>query len=413
MSDEDILTVGETAPAPADIPAAPLPRADPVESRVAEGRHTALSQLAKSEDIEGYAQERIDQEDYFDRGEKLDERRDAAWFRRAHKALQDAALEAQGIKLNEQGEPEVPPPPPPGYVPGDEAMREVERARKEGAAAMRIQQYFGNNTERKEQITQWHQDDRRQSPDSLSTARLPRFGVTPRRASASRSRNSTCALALRSSDWARRSISAHRAESMRSRKAFLSAIVSVRAAGMRRASPLPETPDQRRHPDRQRHQEQRQQRDERLRRQARRLRRIGRDQQQVDGDDEHDHQRTQPARVCGQEAERRLAPRGAEPVVAVRDVDRVVRHARQKAHAEDDAQRDADGEDEHEHQVAAAAHPAVRGAAGAEVRCDLRRQLVGGDADHDGADDEQQDEQRTGELGHGGLERVTCTACRY
>ena len=157
MSDEDILTVGETAPAPADIPAAPLPRADPVESRVAEGRHTALSQLAKSEDIEGYAQERIDQEDYFDRGEKLDERRDAAWFRRAHKALQDAALEAQGIKLNEQGEPEVPPPPPPGYVPGDEAMREVERARKEGAAAMRIQQYFGNNTERKEQITQWHQ----------------------------------------------------------------------------------------------------------------------------------------------------------------------------------------------------------------------------------------------------------------
>ena len=31
-----------------------------------------------------------------------------------------------------------------------------ERA-KTGAAAMRIQQYFGDNTERKEQITQWHQ----------------------------------------------------------------------------------------------------------------------------------------------------------------------------------------------------------------------------------------------------------------
>ena len=35
-------------------------------------------------------------------------------------------------------------------------MREIENARKEGAAAMRVQQYFGNNTERKEEITSWH-----------------------------------------------------------------------------------------------------------------------------------------------------------------------------------------------------------------------------------------------------------------
>ena len=136
---------------------APPPSTDPVESKVVEGRHTVLSQLAKDESIDGYAAERQDQEAYFDRGEQLDERRDAAWFRRAHRALQDAANEAAGIKLNEQGEPEAPPPPPPGYVPGDEAMREVENARKEGAAAMRIQQYFGNDTERKTQITQWHQ----------------------------------------------------------------------------------------------------------------------------------------------------------------------------------------------------------------------------------------------------------------
>ena len=153
MSDEDILTGGETASAPTDIPAAPPPAS---EEAVTQGRDTVLSQLAKKEDISEFAQERADQRAYFDEGEKLDERRDAAWFRRAHKALQDAALEAQGIKLNEQGEPEAPPPPPPGYVPGDEAMQEIENARKEGAAAMRVQQYFGNNTERKEEITSWH-----------------------------------------------------------------------------------------------------------------------------------------------------------------------------------------------------------------------------------------------------------------
>ena len=153
MSDDDTLVTGETVSPPSDIPAAPPPAS---EEAVTQGRDTVLSQLAKKEDISDFAQERADQRAYFDEGEKLDERRDAAWFRRAHKALQDAALEAQGFQLNEQGEPEVPPPPPPGYVPGDEAMREVERARKEGAAQMRVQSYFGNNAERKEEITAWH-----------------------------------------------------------------------------------------------------------------------------------------------------------------------------------------------------------------------------------------------------------------
>ena len=152
MSDDTLVT-GETVSAPAEIPAAPPPAS---EEAVTQGRDTVLSQLAKKEDISEFAQERADQRAYFEEGEKLDERRDAAWFRRAHKALQDAALEAQGFQLNEQGEPEAPSPSPPGYVPGDEAMREVERARKEGAAAMRVQAYFGNNAERKEEITQWH-----------------------------------------------------------------------------------------------------------------------------------------------------------------------------------------------------------------------------------------------------------------
>ena len=100
---------------------------------------------------------REDQAAAIDRGEDLPQERQNQWFRRASKALQDATLEAQGIKLNEQGEPQRPPPPPPGYVPGDEAMREIENARKTGAAALRVQQYFGDNQERKQQIIDWHQ----------------------------------------------------------------------------------------------------------------------------------------------------------------------------------------------------------------------------------------------------------------
>ena len=115
-----------------------------------EGRHTVLSQLAKNENIEGYAaEERSDQEDVFRSWREV---RRATRRRLVPASAQGSARRCQrsaGIKLNEQGEPEAPPPPPPGYVPGDEAMREVENARKEGAAAMRIQQYFGNNTERK------------------------------------------------------------------------------------------------------------------------------------------------------------------------------------------------------------------------------------------------------------------------
>ena len=48
MSDEDILTGGETASAPTDIPAAPPPAS---EEAVTQGRDTVLSQLAKKEDI--------------------------------------------------------------------------------------------------------------------------------------------------------------------------------------------------------------------------------------------------------------------------------------------------------------------------------------------------------------------------
>jgi hypothetical protein len=144
--------------APIDVPAPQAtPSAPPadIDAAIALNRQTALSQLAKSENIENYAQERLDQAAAMDAGEELDDDRQAKWFRRAHKALQDAALEAQGIRFDEQGQPELPPPPPPGYVPGDEAAREIEEARKVGAAQMRINQYFGDNQEARDNVTQW------------------------------------------------------------------------------------------------------------------------------------------------------------------------------------------------------------------------------------------------------------------
>ena len=151
MSDEFTDTVPVSPPSEQ----APSPAPDTSET-INERRHLALGQLAKDENVEAYAQEREDQAAVIDRGEDIPQERQSQWMRRASKALQDAALEAQGVKLNAQGEPETPPPPPPGFVAGDEAMREIENARKTGAAAMRVQQYFGNNTERKEEITQWH-----------------------------------------------------------------------------------------------------------------------------------------------------------------------------------------------------------------------------------------------------------------
>ena len=139
-------------PAPSEAPSSP--NADPVESKLAEGRHTALSQLAKDESVEAYAKEREDQEAYFDRGEQLDERRNSEWYRRAHKALTDAANEAAGIKPDEQGEPEEA---PSGFVPANEVEQMLDQERKAAQARMRVDQYFGGNAERKDEIVNWHQ----------------------------------------------------------------------------------------------------------------------------------------------------------------------------------------------------------------------------------------------------------------
>jgi len=155
MSDDDILVGGESAPAPTDVPepVAPPPDREEIINR---NRDIALGQLAKNESIDDYVDERIDQGLVIDHGEDLGEERQAKWFRRAHKALTDAALEAQGIDPNAL-EGQQPQEPPPGYVPGDEAAWEIEEAHKTGAAQMRINQYFGDNQEARQNVTEWHQ----------------------------------------------------------------------------------------------------------------------------------------------------------------------------------------------------------------------------------------------------------------
>ena len=95
--------------APVDVPAPVAPPSDNSDQReeiINRNRETALSQLAKKENIEDYAQERVDQAMVIDQGEELPEEQQNRWYRRASKALQDAALEAQGVKLDEHGQPE-------------------------------------------------------------------------------------------------------------------------------------------------------------------------------------------------------------------------------------------------------------------------------------------------------------------
>lgn len=96
-----------------------------------------------------------DQAAAIDRGEALPQERQNQWFRRASRALKEAADEAAGITANEQGEQQQEA--PSGYIPADEAQREVENARREAKAAMHVDRYFGNNQEARDAIVQWHQ----------------------------------------------------------------------------------------------------------------------------------------------------------------------------------------------------------------------------------------------------------------
>jgi hypothetical protein len=145
----------DAAPPPSSEPP-PSSGSDPRGAVINENRAIALGQLAKSESIEGYAAEREDQAAAIDRDEELPENRKSAWYRRASKALADAANEAQGIRTNGQEQPQFMPQdarPDEYYAPADP----VEHARKTGAAMERVKAYFGENQEAKQFIVDWGQ----------------------------------------------------------------------------------------------------------------------------------------------------------------------------------------------------------------------------------------------------------------
>jgi hypothetical protein len=162
---------GSPSPDPVSIPDSPASPpsessssfGNPVEvesnPKITETRHAVLGELAKSENVESYAQERRDEEDAMFKGKDISEDRKSAWYRRASKALNDAQMEAAGIKSNGLPSQEIP-----EYIPrnarSDDFYPEQfdpNYQKKEGAAAERVRQYLGNNQERKQQIIEWHQ----------------------------------------------------------------------------------------------------------------------------------------------------------------------------------------------------------------------------------------------------------------
>jgi hypothetical protein len=133
---------------PDSMPSTPPTNVDEV---VDANRHIALEQLARTEDISNYAQERADQAAVIDRGEEIGDDRKTKWYRRASKALSDATAEAQGIlqPLIDQL------PPPQSYQGSEYETDPVTYARKEGMAAQRVNAYFGDNQTVKQNIMDW------------------------------------------------------------------------------------------------------------------------------------------------------------------------------------------------------------------------------------------------------------------
>lgn len=148
MSDE---YSGSPSPDPVSIPDSPTSESfgNPVDiaanPTVTEKRHTVLEQLAKKEDISDFAAERRDEEDAMFRGKDIPEERKSAWYRRASKALNDASMEAAGLKSNGLPSQEIP-----EFIPrnarSDDFYSEQfdpDYTRKEGAAARECEHTSG------------------------------------------------------------------------------------------------------------------------------------------------------------------------------------------------------------------------------------------------------------------------------
>jgi hypothetical protein len=117
---------------------------------VNEGRHTVLSELAKSEDISEFAEERRTQDKALHRGEKLTDEERTKWFQRTNKALTDAA--AQAAAPNAQ----KPAPIPPSYQSGAQ-QDTAQWLSNQGASAERVNQYLRGNEEKRQNIISWHE----------------------------------------------------------------------------------------------------------------------------------------------------------------------------------------------------------------------------------------------------------------
>jgi hypothetical protein len=142
-------TVGTPSEAPATLPDQQQTPPQSQDERMDLGRSIVLGQLAKSEDVSEYAAEREDEAAVIDRGEEIGQARQNRFFRRASKALNDAVNEATGIQPNGQQ---------PQYDPAayqEQADQTLDYMRKQGAAAERINQYYGNDTERRQEVVNW------------------------------------------------------------------------------------------------------------------------------------------------------------------------------------------------------------------------------------------------------------------
>jgi hypothetical protein len=142
-------TVGGPSEAPATLPDQQQSPPASLDERMDLGRSVVLGQLAKSEDVSEYAQERGDEAAVIDRGEEIGQARQNRFFRRASKALNDAVNEATGVQPNGQQ---------PQYSPAayqEQADQTLDYMRKQGAAAERVNQYYGNDMERRQEVVNW------------------------------------------------------------------------------------------------------------------------------------------------------------------------------------------------------------------------------------------------------------------
>ena len=90
------------------------------------------------------------------RGKDIPEERKRQWYRRASKALQNAALEAAGIQPNGQ-QPQQQPQYDQSYQQYQDPSQDLDYMRKQGAAAERINQYYGDDQARRQNVVDWGQ----------------------------------------------------------------------------------------------------------------------------------------------------------------------------------------------------------------------------------------------------------------